>query len=155
MAKVIFDKKKAMEFNTLAEKQLIAIGYQLEGDIKRSMQEGSGRLYGDHRASAPGEPPAPDTGRLRASISTNWSGSSMSRGKVGGKALASDGVGMPKAKGDRFTVVVGSNVEYAPLLEFGTIKMQPRPFIRPAFDKIKHRVAKMLVRKGTAIGEIR
>ncbi len=33
-------------------------------------QPGTGRVYGNHQASAPGEPPAPDTGTLRASVHT-------------------------------------------------------------------------------------
>lgn len=155
MAKVVFDKKVAEAPIIEGQKRLIAIGYQLEGMIKRSMKAGSGRVYGGHRASAPGEPPAPDTGRLRASISTNWSGSGMTRGKVQGRAESGDGVGQPGTKDDKFTVVVGTNVPYALPLETGSIKMAPRPFIRPSFDAIKNRISKMLVSKTEAKGEIR
>lgn len=154
MAKVIFDKKKAMMFTTEAQKRLIAVGYELEGIIKRSMREGTGRIYGRHQASAPGEPPAPDTGRLRASISTNWTGSPMSRGIVLGRAKVEDGVGRPGSKRGMFTVVVGTNVEYANHLEMGTIKMAPRPFLRPAFDQVKNRVSKIMVMKESTKGEI-
>ena len=59
-----------------------------------------------------------DTGRLRASLSTNWTGSGKSRGDVDGKAQADDGVGQPQPRPDTFSAVIGSNVEYAPDVEF-------------------------------------
>lgn len=35
---------------------------------------------------------------------------------------------------DERTEVVGSNVEYAPYVELGTVKMGARPFLRPAAE---------------------
>jgi len=93
MAKVVFNMKKAMEPCVLAQKRLIAIGFQLEAEAKKIVPV--------------------RTGRLRASISTNWTGSGMSRAKVGGDALGMDGVGRPMDSNKLFTVVVGSNVDYA------------------------------------------
>lgn len=65
---------------------------------------GRGRVYGRHQASAPGEPPAPDSGTLQRSVTH--------------EALS------------EAVVRVGTNVEYAPLLEFGTLprgrKANPR-----------------------------
>ena len=49
-----------------------------------------------------------DTGRLRASITT----------KMG-----------------KLEAEVGTNVEYAPSVEFGTSKQKAQPFMRPALDK--------------------
>jgi HK97 gp10 family phage protein len=139
MAQVKFDMKAAMAPLEKAQKGLVAIGLQLEGDIKRSIS-GAG-------PSIPGAPPGVDTGRLRASISTNWSDSPMDRGKVGGQALDSEGVGKPEKMGGKFTVVVGSNVTYAPFLEFGTRRMPARPFVRPAFDRIKNRIANLITKE--------
>ena len=74
-------------------------------------QPGGGKIYSrgktvQHRASAPGEPPAPDTGRLRASITTEVvRGASEVRG------------------------IVTANTEYAAALELGTEKMRPRPYL--------------------------
>lgn len=46
-----------------------AMAVVFEGFLKAELsQPGSGRWYGPHQASAPGEPPAPDTGNLRASV---------------------------------------------------------------------------------------
>ena len=36
--------------------------------------------------------------------------------------------------GDGRAVVIGSNVEYAPFVELGTVKMSARPYLRPAVE---------------------
>ena len=54
-----------------------------------------------------------DTGRLRSSITADL--------------IRSDG--RPKA-------VVGTNVEYAPFVEFGTSKQPAQPFLRPAAQQV-------------------
>jgi phage gpG-like protein len=61
----------------------------------------TGRIYGTHQASAPGEPPANDTGELAASIT-----------------VESDGE----------TVTLAARAPYAPTLEYGGAKIAPRPF---------------------------
>ncbi|HVL03581.1 MAG TPA: hypothetical protein VM386_04000, partial [Acidimicrobiales bacterium] len=87
------------------------VGLELTGQIKQTLSRpGSGRLYkgrrgrGDHRASAPGEPPAPDTGQYRNSWSWRM------------------GAGY---------VEVGTNLEQGPSLEFGSSRMAARPHARP------------------------
>ncbi len=80
--------------------------------------QGGGRLYRrrniTHRASAPLQPPAVDTGRLRQSINIDASN-----------------------LGD-LKIRVGTNVRYAKILEFGSRRMQPRPFMRPALEQWRH-----------------
>ena len=73
----------------------------------------SGRRYGNHIASAPGEPFASDSGRTVQSIRVDHSPGSM-RAKVsaGGEAKK---------------------------MEFGTIKIRPRPFMTPAVANIRQR----------------
>lgn len=68
----------------------------------------SGRVYGRHRASAPGEAPAIDTGILHGSMFTREIGPT--------------------------TYLVGTNVEYAPHLEMGTVNIRPRSFLLPAVE---------------------
>ena len=68
----------------------------------------SGRLYGRHRASAPGEAPAIDMGILHGSMFVR---------QVGPTAY-----------------LVGTNVEYAPHLEMGTVNIAMRPFLLPAVE---------------------
>jgi HK97 gp10 family phage protein len=82
--------------------------------IKSLHQTGTGRQYGRHQASAPGQPPATDTGRLAASIR---------------EELRQDGKGLVE--------VVGTNVVYARPLERGTRSMAPRPFLRRALAKTR------------------
>lgn len=80
------------------------------GDFKRSRKTGE-RLYYTHRASKPGSPPAPDTGALRNSIQLEV-------------------IGPTKVR-------VGTNVEYAGWLEFGTKRIAPRPHARPSAAKAR------------------
>lgn len=87
---------------------------EVEANVKRRISyKGGGRTYQRrsvmHQASAPGEPPATDTGRLRASYRRRSHG--------------------------RFTRDVYSGVEYAPYLEFGTRRIKPRPHLKPSWDE--------------------
>ncbi len=73
-------------------------------------QNGSGRIYGKHVASAPGQPPAPDTGNLRR----NWRQAVLAY--PNGKGL-----------GINIHMRITSDVFYADFLEHGTRKMAARP----------------------------
>ncbi|BDP42923.1 hypothetical protein DAETH_28920 [Deinococcus aetherius] len=117
----------------IAEQAVAQEAQRLRNEVVEQLsQEGKGRTYefereflkGDgttakvgqrrgvpHTASAPGDPPAVDTGRLRQSI-----------------------VALKIAPG-RWRV--GTNVEYAFWLEFGTRRIAPRPFMRPAAEKVR------------------
>lgn len=100
--------------NSLANS--LEAGYFIwEGAAKVLIQTSpaSGRMYSGHRASAPGQPPATDTGALV----NNWPRPSKSF-RVGGAEVAG-----------------GPGQEYAIHLELGTVKMDPRPFMRPALDE--------------------
>lgn len=82
-----------------------------------------------HQASAPGQPPAVDTGTLRASIAWTYD----------------------KAQK---VAIIGTPVEYAPYLEFGTNNIAPRPSFRPVVykyhnnDKLVRRVVAQLRQAG-------
>lgn len=92
-------------------KALLAGGYVLESKIKIDMAAPkSGRVYGKHTASAPGESPAIDTSDLANSVMTEADGED---------------------------VLVGTNNEYAEPLEFGTVRMAARPFMGPAAETYK------------------
>lgn len=41
-------------------------------------------------------------------------------------------------------VIIGTNVEYAPYVEFGTAKMQAQPYLRPAVIENKEQIMKIL-----------
>ena len=61
----------------------------------------------------------------------------MSSSKVGGQAGSEDGVMNPGSDINQFKVVVGTRVQYAPWLEFGTSRMAARPFMRPIVEKFR------------------
>ena len=110
------------------EKALLASGLMVEKEAKESIAGGqkSGHVYrrGNvaHRASAPGEAPASDTGRLINSINVR-----PVQGELAVDVKAGGGV-----------------VKYARSLEFGTSKMAARPFLFPALEKSKPRIKRRI-----------
>ena len=90
-------------------------------EMKKSISSGakSGKKYGNHTSSAPGQSPANWTGKLLKSIKVQ------------------------KSKGMAFVYVTA---KYAEFLEFGTSKMRARPFIIPAFIKTKKMILDRLKR---------
>lgn len=74
--------------------------------------DGSGRRYGRHVASSPGQPPAPDTGNLRR----NWREASF---------VMANGLG----RGIDVKLQITSDTFYAKFLEHGTSRMAARPFV--------------------------
>jgi HK97 gp10 family phage protein len=102
-----------------AGKAVLATAVEMRADIVTSIQRGpaSGITYKKsnptrtHTASAPGQPPMSDTGRLANSITFD---------RVGD-----------------LTATVGSALNYAPWLEYGTSRMAARPFFRPAVERMR------------------
>lgn len=73
------------------------------------------------------------TGRLKGSITF---ATKKVAPEVGSKANVSDGVSKPARK---WTLHVGTNVEYAPYVEYGRRSGKGRkPFLRPALQAHKH-----------------
>ena len=131
--------------------------YVVEADVKKSFtKKGSGkeskRGRKVHRASIAGQPPAIDTGTLRASIMssvTTMTGTDYLRDK---KVIGSGGgkVGMnvvgkvgPDIEHIAAKSPVGTDVNYGMYLELGTRRMQPRPFLRPALMRTKRLITKI------------
>ncbi len=102
-----------------AGKAVLATAIEMQADIVKSVQRGpaSGRVYEKysprrtHQASAPGQPPMSDTGRLANSITFDRIGD--------------------------LTATVGSALNYAAWLEYGTSRMAARPFFRPAVEQMR------------------
>lgn len=114
-------KRALAEFGINADRELMAIVKGTAQNVRthaiKSILRGtkSGKTYEKkgppkrtHTASAPGEAPANDTSRLSGSI----------RADIEGKSAE-----------------VSANTEYAAWLEFGTQKIEPRPFMFPAMEK--------------------
>jgi hypothetical protein len=86
-----------------------------------------------------------DTGRLRASYTTNWDDSGMQSAPVQLPAKPGDGVSQPsKGFGDIAVVRIGTNVEYAVFDEYGTQKMTPSMTLHNAADKLLPKIQEML-----------
>ena len=104
-------------------------GQFIRGEAIKSIQAGakSGIVYEkynprrSHRASAPGQAPASDTGNLVSKI-------------------------IVKQKSKNITNVE-SNADYSAFLEYGTSKMEPRPFMLPAFEKSKKPIINAVLKK--------
>lgn len=90
--------------------------FDVEAEVKKEMRAPkSGRVYRrgsrSHQASAPGQAPAVDYGQLINSIQV-------------------DNVTELKS-------TVGTNVEYAMPLEYGSRRIAPRPVWRPVIEKLR------------------
>ena len=108
-------------------------GHLIRAEAIKSIQTGAktGIVYQkynprrQHRASAPGQAPASDTGNLVSKI-------------------------IVKQKSKNVTQVE-SGADYSKFLEYGTSKMEPRPFMFQAFEKsrqpIEQAVFKRVVKK--------
>jgi HK97 gp10 family phage protein len=97
-----------------AEKGVERARLAVETTAKKLIQRGpkTGIMYGKHRASAPGEPPATDTGTLVNSI---------------------------ESKRDGLVAVVWTEKKYGKYLEFGTRNIAPRPWLTPAVEQNRAR----------------
>ena len=125
--------------------------------VRRLVRRGVPRTKIDltNRASLPGDPPAPDTGTLQRSITHDPT---------------------VTVVGNRATIRVGTNIEYAPILEFGGRPrggkgnrtagravlgaliggVAPRPFMRPATARVKPRIGEVIageIRRGLRSGK--
>lgn len=129
--------KKAMDSLKSLEKDLeapfrdvILGGAQLiRSEAVKSIMQGpkTGRIYEKynprrtHRASAPGQAPASDTGNLVSQIQVK------------------------STNPDEVTVESGAN--YSKFLEFGTSKILPRPFLFPATERSRSKIQQAVFNK--------
>ena len=101
----------------------------VERECKESMKNteiDSGTVYHrgtvSHSPSVPGSPPAIDTGRLVQSITHS----------------------VEEVDGSTVEGRVGTNVVYGRMLEEGTSKMAPRPWLYPALAKKRDRIHQLI-----------
>lgn len=116
--------------NKAAEREVSRAALAVKSTAVNKIQRGpaTGVIYertkpfkGTHRASAPGEPPMSDTGRLAGSVESKRQG---------------------------LTAWVFTEVEYGRFLEFGTTKMDARPWLFPSLEENRARFPDQL---GTAV----
>lgn len=110
-----------------AQRGIVAATEDIRTEVTRLIIQTAktGRIYRrrsvTHQASAPGEPPASDTGRLVGSLRTEYDF-------------------------DHLKGTLMASTSYAGYLEFGTQRMAPRPFMRPALVNRKDEVEKLVAR---------
>ena len=103
-------------FDVATETQSLAVAGIMSGGGGKTYEKYKPRRT--HTASAPSQYPASDTGRLASSVRMDVVG--------------------PTA------YVVGTNVEYGPMLEFGTSRMAARPWLLPSFERARAGVEREL-----------
>lgn len=119
--------KMAERYGKAVADALITSGEMVRSTAVRSIQQKSngamvtryrsgGGSY-QHMASAPNSPPNTDTGRLVNSVAV--------------EVRDED-------------VYVGSGLEYAPHLEFGTKNMTERPWLNPALEQNRRRISRLI-----------
>lgn len=89
---------------------LAAAANEMAVDMQLGMHESpaSGRTYGDHVASSPGNPPRPDTVELLASVTHTPQGND--------------------------TQIIHDQVDYGKYQELGTETIEARPWMKPVFE---------------------
>lgn len=132
--------------------------FTTKAGVRRLVRRGIARTKVDltNRASLPGDPPAPDTGTLQRSITHDPAVTVNSK--------------------NRASIRVGTNVDYAPILEYGGRPrggrgnrsagrailgaliggLAPRPFMRPALARVKPLIGTTIateVRKAVRSGD--
>lgn len=99
------------------------------------------RARGWHIASAPGQPPAANTGTLRRSWTIEpprW---------IGAASPQANGFSyIEEKRGKSVLYVLGTNLEYARALEYGSprTRLAPRPYVRPAVKQVEPFVARLI-----------
>jgi HK97 gp10 family phage protein len=123
-------KKKGNDVHFGMEKAVAKACMVVERKAKKSMRDTIididtvyKRRSIEHSPSVEGNPPAIDTGRLVQSI-THRIESAGHRGNVDG--------------------YVGTAVIYGRMLEYGTTKMSPRPWLYPALDACREKIRKAM-----------
>ena len=147
--KVMREIKRGIQ-QGLAETQILLARF-VRGMLSKP---GTGRIYkigkgkrkgrnlrekGFHRASAPGQPPAVNTNRLRASwsVASNPRDIGLTRPFEDG---SEEGFVLPRVMSTTLGFTFGSPVPYAKYLEFGTRHVRRRPYLRPAMRALEPRV---------------
>lgn len=119
MGKHIARLKAAQNVAEKITRALYIAGQRIEIDAETSITDGSVSGAG-HVPSLPGQPPNADTHHLDSNIETTIEAQNPP------------------------TVHVTSRARYSAALEFGTSKMAARPFMRPATEKNRDKVAQQV-----------
>lgn len=126
-----FELKLVKNPNKNAMKVMESATRLVMNEAKESVsKKGKGRIYKrggiTHQASAPNDPPATDTGELKNNITMNVL--KRGNGQIVGQII--------------------SGAPYSEHLEFGTTKMEKRPFLGPALKNNRKRITAKFKKAG-------
>lgn len=103
-------KKSEVNTSELDAKLKSMLGLASEGDLKTALTAGATVILNQAKINTP---------------------------VLSGNLRRSERIGEFSHKNNSASIKVGTNVEYAPYVEFGTIYQQAQPYLRPAFDEKK------------------
>ena len=108
------------QYDKLTQQIISMAGQMVRNTAVKSIQSssGGGRTYGNHTASAEGQPPNTDTGFLASNIFAVYDM-------------------------DKLGCDVESRADYSEYLEFGTKDMKERPFMQPALEENRPKIKSM------------
>lgn len=108
------------EYDKLTKQIISMAGQMVRNTAVKSIQSssGGGRTYGNHTASAEGQPPNTDTGFLASNIFAIYDA-------------------------DKLGCDIESRADYSEYLEFGTKDMSARPFMQPALEENRPKIKSM------------
>lgn len=119
------------KLESVATQRMYAAANEVRNEVLETLSGNrTGRTYRvpgtqvTYTASAPGEPPAVQTGQLRNSVTA-----------------------VVETEGKSVKGIVGTELMKGLWLEKGTRKMAPRPWLEPSFDKSLERVKEILSRR--------
>jgi hypothetical protein len=150
LAKFNFDEEFV---NNKINEGIVEALNQSQAVLSRGIREdlskkGTGRIYrigkgkkkgrnkrekGYHQASSPNRPPAANTGDLRSSWMSSSVGRTVGVTKMGYAKVV-------RASPTRTVLQYGSNLFYAPFMEYGTRFVRPRPYLRPVLQLFKPKI---------------
>lgn len=104
------------------EAALTAVGMQAEGYAKLSCPVDTGLLRNSITYAIDGQSPAIDS--YHGDNPSKYDGHEPGEGTYQGTA--------PKEEKNKHSVIIGTNVEYAPYVEYGAELTKAQPFLRPA-----------------------
>ena len=142
--------------------QVVSHRHEVQKTTDKAMKKAA-RMIGGSLAGHAAEAAPVDTGLLRNSITFALGGEppaiidyhSNSESKTGKQIEITEGHYEGEAPPDadnEITVYVGTNVDHATFNELGTVKMDARPFLRPAFENNREEVKQILE---LTLGELR
>lgn len=124
-------KECHQELDEAMDRAMMTAGMMAESQAKRNLTDNN----------------SVDTGLLRNSITFARGGKKANidsySATKGGKTGSYSGEA-PEDKKDEYATYIGTNVEYAPFVELGTSRSDPKPYLRPAANTVAEKLKEII-----------